>query len=68
MSDSKPCGQSGNSFSCSRNRQFAAFPIGAKSRECRHMSAERLETTLCLEMPELAVNELVWVQEVVELC
>lgn len=32
------------------------------------MSAERLEATLFLQMPELAINELVWVWEVVELC
>lgn len=34
--------------------------------ESADVSTERLETMLCLEMPELAVNELVWVQEVVE--
>lgn len=32
------------------------------------MSTERLETTLCLQVPELAVNDLVWVWEVVEVC
>lgn len=31
------------------------------------MSTERLETPPCLEMPELAVNELVWIWEVAEL-